>query len=330
MISYTSKKQQFGLSLIELMISMALGVGLMLGIVSFYQTSSANSVSQMSHSRTMESGRVALELLARDIRMADFRGCSEHSNINNMLDTSDTDWTGNATIQSILDAGIAGQNNVSSVSVNGKSVQDGTDVLTIRGTTDACAGVGRPGNFNTSAASLHISDQCKVDQGDILIITNCSGGDMFSVSGNPSTGGGGSGKITITHNTGNITSPSNAINNATKNFSRTYGSDARILQPFVKTFFLATGSNSSGDLSLYVDDNGTNIELVPFVTDFQVQYGEDSNGDGSVDAYKTANNLSTSEMEDVVSVQLTLIVSDGSHQEDFFDTTINIRNRVGS
>lgn len=74
--SRRSKKQtQLGLSLIELMISMALGLLVILAVTYVYAGSRTSYRHQESFSAVQESGRVALETLTRDIRMAGYPGC---------------------------------------------------------------------------------------------------------------------------------------------------------------------------------------------------------------------------------------------------------------
>ena len=74
--SLRSRKQtQLGLSLIELMISMALGLLVILAVTYVYAGSRTSYRHQESFSAVQESGRVALETLTRDIRMAGYPGC---------------------------------------------------------------------------------------------------------------------------------------------------------------------------------------------------------------------------------------------------------------
>lgn len=69
------KQAQLGLSLIELMISMALGLLVILAVTYVYAGSRTSYRHQEAFSAVQESGRVALETLTRDIRMAGYPGC---------------------------------------------------------------------------------------------------------------------------------------------------------------------------------------------------------------------------------------------------------------
>lgn len=67
--------KQAGLSLIELMISITLGLILMAGVVQMFVSSKSVFTTQQSMSRIQETGRLAIEFLSRDIRLAGFYGC---------------------------------------------------------------------------------------------------------------------------------------------------------------------------------------------------------------------------------------------------------------
>ncbi|QWT21531.1 PilW family protein [Bacillus sp. NP157] len=65
-----------GVSLIELMVAMALGLLVALGIVNIFTTTTGSSQSQTQLARLQESGRFAVTSLANDLRMANGQYCS--------------------------------------------------------------------------------------------------------------------------------------------------------------------------------------------------------------------------------------------------------------
>ncbi len=67
--------KQAGLSLIELMISITLGLILMTGVVQVFLSSKTTFTTQQAMSRVQETGRLAIEFISRDIRMAAYYGC---------------------------------------------------------------------------------------------------------------------------------------------------------------------------------------------------------------------------------------------------------------
>lgn len=65
---------QKGLSLVELMIAITLGLILMAGVMQLFISSKNTYQTQQGSSRVQETGRLALEFLSRDIRMAGYTG----------------------------------------------------------------------------------------------------------------------------------------------------------------------------------------------------------------------------------------------------------------
>ena len=139
---------------------------------------------------------------------------------------------------------------------------------------------GGSGNYSPlPSASLKVNLPNTLNDGDILLISDCIGGDIFQISsGNPSNTG------TVDHNTGSG-SPGNATN-----LSKVYRGDASIFYVREIIYTIATGSD--GQPALWRSLNGTNQEIVDDVSDLQVLYGEDMDNDKSVDRYVTASNVS--------------------------------------
>ena len=64
--------KQSGFTLIELMIVLTLSLFLMLAVIQIFSANSQNFRFSIAFSRMQENGRLALDELARDIRMAGF------------------------------------------------------------------------------------------------------------------------------------------------------------------------------------------------------------------------------------------------------------------
>jgi len=84
-----------GYTLIELLIATGLGIFLLSGVVQIFNSNSQSIRLVNASARVQEGGRIAMEMLTRDIRMADYWGCApDPSTITNHLKTdgSDTDY----------------------------------------------------------------------------------------------------------------------------------------------------------------------------------------------------------------------------------------------
>jgi type IV pilus assembly protein PilW len=74
MIRYTGKTQR-GMSVIELMIALAIGLFLTAGLISLFVNSKQSYRLNENMARLQENARFAMTFIARDIRMTDYRGC---------------------------------------------------------------------------------------------------------------------------------------------------------------------------------------------------------------------------------------------------------------
>ena len=74
--STSPSRHQRGLTLVELMIAMLLGLFLLGGLLQIFISSKQTYRMQEGLSRLQENGRFAIDFMARDIRLAGYKGCS--------------------------------------------------------------------------------------------------------------------------------------------------------------------------------------------------------------------------------------------------------------
>ncbi|MBK7902085.1 MAG: PilW family protein [Proteobacteria bacterium] len=79
MIASTIRMRQFGVSLIELMVAMVIGLFLILGAVTVFSQSRSTYRTAESVARLQEVGRLAMDVVETDVRMANFWGMSNHA-----------------------------------------------------------------------------------------------------------------------------------------------------------------------------------------------------------------------------------------------------------
>lgn len=313
-----------GFSLVELMVSIVLSSLLLYGVTEIYLSNKQSNRLQNGFSQVQENGRMAVEILTKDIRIADFWGCIPDSkSIMNNLDINSPNYV--AAIHDFGDGGLGGINNVTSQTIGGKTVLAGTDVLILRGSRENDVRI-EPPYMPLVSAALHINTGSKIKPDDVLLVSDCQAGDVFqNTATNTFTSG------TVDHNTGTGT-----IGNVRKEFQKSYGGDARILVPYAKAYFIANGT--SGLPSLFVSVDGNASELIPGVEDMQIEYGEDTDGDLVAEQWRTADLVV--DMEEVVAVKIQLMVAsddavgstaansaDRRLRKPYFFTT-NIRNRM--
>ncbi len=207
---------QTGLTLIEIMIAMLLGLFLIGGVIQLFIGSKQNYRVQENISRVQENGRFALYFLNKDIRMAGFWGCVKNNNnvITNHLDPAGKNYDANI---HQFDQPVTGTNGT-------------TDSITIRGAMDSGIRV-TPPYMNTNSAAVHVEAGNGLSQSDIILITDCRQADIFQLTNaNPDTSG------SVIHNTGSATNPGNA----SKDLSKTYEDDARIYSLQTITYSIQT------------------------------------------------------------------------------------------
>lgn len=277
----TARKQK-GLSLVEIMIAMLLGLFLTGGIMQIFASSRMTYKVHEATSRMQETGRMAIEVLARDIRMADFWGCaSDLGNVVNNLDSAGTGFV------DYLAGGVVGTDGGS-----------GPDSLMLRGGVDMDLGVEPPYGPQASANIKVPSNS--LSQGDIVFAADCTGGDIFQITNsNPDSG-------VLVHNTGATVSPGNS--NETNPLcpgsnahclSRIYGADAKVMMP--QEIFYEIAEGSEGHLALF--RNGE--EFLDGVEDLQLLYGEDTDGSNVANYYVPANQVT--DMGNVISIRFAVV-----------------------
>lgn len=324
------RRNQHGVTLIEIMIALVVGLILTGGILQVFASSQQTNRVHEAISRMQETGRMALEVISRDARMADFWGCAaDIGNVTNNLDS-----TGAGFID--FDAG----------GVDGTEGAGGApDTLVFRGGESSGLNLEPP--YGPQASSnVKVSAGNDLQQGDIVLLSDCESADIFQIT-NANPGGAG----TVVHNTGSGTSPGNY--NATNPgcpgggnahcLSKVYGADATLFGTTTTTYIVAPGSE--GEPALF--RNG--LEFLDGVENLQVLYGEDTDGDSVANYYVDANQVG--DMNRVISVRFAVVVrsardrlTNGVNQtydllganvtsadtrlRQVYSTTVTIRNRL--
>ena len=294
---YDTTRRQRGLSLVEIMVALTIGVVLLTGVIQIYASTKSTYRLQDNLARMQENGRFALSFLARDVRMAGYHGCSNFGPVTNTLNNA-------SSLQYDFSVGLIGYNDVGAsppavLSAAGIVPAPGTDVVVIRRNSDEPIRVVK----NNSSAQLFaevisqtpggcpdgtdkVSDLC---EGDILMVSDCVKSRIFQagtlqVTGTPPD-------VNITHpSSGN---PGNAISSwggASAPAEEQFGDDAEIVRIGTYAYFISNklvNGDTMPVLNRY--DGGQVFELVEGVEDMQISYGEDTDGDRTADVYRDAN-----------------------------------------
>lgn len=90
-LPHARPRVQKGFTLIELMVSLVLGLLLILGVISVYLTNQQAARTNEGLARLQESGRIAFELMSRELRQAGGNGCGARL-VSNVLNTPTANW----------------------------------------------------------------------------------------------------------------------------------------------------------------------------------------------------------------------------------------------
>jgi type IV pilus assembly protein PilW len=306
------KKQQ-GLSLIELMIAITLGLILMAGVLQVFLSSKTVYTTQQALSRIQETGRLAIDFLARDIRMAGYMGCASRSSemkITNTLNNSTQyQYDFETSIRGYTAAALPTGHNLSPVPTAN------TDLFVLRG----AYGSGVQVSQNNNGAQVFVSDlgqeagACAdgstrysgICAGDILVLTDCTKARIFQATHI----GAASSEVNLRHD-GSGATPGNALTSwggASAADDEVFKPGAELLTTSTITYFIATGT--SGRPSLWQNLNGNNLELLEGVEDMSVRYGLDNDGDYVPESYLAAGSIAAAKWPQVVALRIELLVS---------------------
>ena len=339
-------ERQRGFSLVELMIAMTIGFIVLAGIGYLYIESRQAFRSMDNLSRMQESARYALEIMARDIRMAGYRGCASSSGgfhntlskgtesaYNFGLPINGYDGVGaNWTPALPTDTG----------GLSGLNILSGTDAIILRSAFGGGTTVSKqPGN---SSADLQITTPNDLAINDIVLVTNCNAATVFQVT-NMNVNGAGQ---NVVHNVG-TGSPGNFTKDLVENYSASGG---EIIKMQSKSYFIRTGAG--GRPALWQFDNykpagGDNpAEITEGIENMQILYGIDADSNGIVEGYSSADAVANWSL--VAAVRISLLVAgnddnvatskqkynyngalvDAPDQRlrQVFTTTVSVRNRT--
>lgn len=156
-----SRACQKGLSLVELMISLALGLLIVLAVTYVFAGSRTNYRHQEAFSAVQESGRIALEVLTRDVRMAGYPGC------------------GNLTFLQHLSPGFSNDVALAGTANAVATVPDSISVT--RGSSNLTSVVSMPSISQVQLVGVGALGTVAV--GDQLLVTDCAYTEVFQVAG---------------------------------------------------------------------------------------------------------------------------------------------------
>lgn len=324
-----------GLSLIELMVAITLGLLLTAGMIQLFNSSKVTFQTNDAIARVQENGRFALELLKRDLREAgSFGFCAGQIEINNHLNTGcgggaddffnpdrslvgwEFEGTGlgdDYTLPADLDPSNASTGDWDSSAdssdlpnrLSGLPVP-GSDVLVVRRMAPL-PGLTAVGNTPANNNSINLVAAHGLPPDSLVLVTNCTTADLFQNRSNANA-------TAFSAGTGSCSNPGPGNNNSV-NWSTQYGSDMQALTVTQIAYYIGVNP-VTGETGLYRWNmsQGTSAaaaeELIEGAESMQVLYGFSQAapaGDGqSVNNWLTADQVPADGWQQVIAVRLAL------------------------
>lgn len=299
---------QGGFSLVELMVSILIGLILVGGAISLLVTSKQSYVVQEDMARLQENGRFALDMIGRDIRLAGYAGCAhEMRNLTVVGDpvaghVGDFSWPVEG-----LEQGEASWR-PSGYAVSGALGLDGaSDAITLRHIGGPSAALAA--DQATTAAPVTAGGALSFEVGDAVAVSDCRGAHVFEA-----TAGGGS------------------LGGRSYQASALDGNQGQASAATAVRYFIAPSADGGNALwRVALGENGLSMsaaeaanqraELLRGVEAIQLRYGVDRTPrDGVADTYLRADQLDNSNPADsdwsrVVAVRVALLLRTSGNRQ---------------
>lgn len=323
---------QRGLSVVELLISLVIGMAVIAGSIQVVVSSKRSFMDQDEVTFIQANARYALDLMGKDIRMAGYLGCATR---NSVQMANSINPTGSHFVSLHGLRGYEGEVDANSFPDDFKAnVKSGTDSILIRRASET--GELDVKGHNPTAAVVDIFGTHTYQDGSTLMIADasCRNVGLFQTTGFSSN--------KINHNTGtgfpgNCTKiikgeftcddckddPNKAVECAGYGKATgQYGPGSKVMQFVAHAYFVGESSVMPGMSALrrqVFNANGapsTNSEEIALgVEDMEILYGVDSNKDGNVDQLRKASEMdlngdgtiSDAEWDQAISVQISLV-----------------------
>jgi len=300
------RTQQSGFTLIDLLVGLVIGLIALAAMGSMYVASSRHYTTQEASARLQESGRIAMEMIMRDLRMAGYLGCAEDiENIYNHAVDTNTGTRVDSDLfdfrfpieyldsRELADVGtLKWYPSATSTTLTAENMLENTGAFKIKG-LDPNTSIAITQVMVQPSGVLHVEDPNDLQKGQLIGVTDCQSADIFAVSTKNPAGTG-----TLGHTTGeqpgypyqndaDIAGKGCSTSSGVGNrhcLSKVYDTDAQIMRFNAARYYIATGTNGP---ALFRQDiiNGTN-EFVPGIENLTILWGVDTDSDRIPDEYQ--------------------------------------------
>lgn len=292
-----------GLSLIELMIALLIGMLITAGILYLFQGSKQSFRYGDTMARMQENGRLALDAIGGDLRLIAFSGCRSVSNL------APQKLVASPNIAFDDDTVVGGRTYSSSDPVVGANGVNSSHIITLKHVSESSARLAQ--DMTSPSSDLVFAKDGtapKFYANQIITIASCDAMDIFRATNVAET----STTITVKHETSGNTSA---------DLSATYTTFARLAGYVELTYYVRnTGRVNNRNQAIYglfrratlnqaVVAGADDEEIAEGINDLRITYGLDTDGDGSVDSYAATESMAATQWTQVISVRVEMLIA---------------------
>lgn len=322
--------RQSGLSVVELLVSLVISMAVVAGSVQVVVTSKKNFLDQDEVTFIQTNARFALDLMAKDIRMAGYLGCATQESVQ-IANSINDDAGGYISMHGLR--GFEGETSTATFPADiAANAAVGTDAILIRRASES--GEMDVSKHNAASAVIHVWENHSYTPGSTLVIADasCRNVGIFQVSGPNSVPAN-----HINHNTGSGTKNCTKIvkgkfvcDSSCKAVScggygtatGEYGPGSKVMEFVSRVYYIGESTVMPGMpalkrsvLNVQGLPSTSSEELALGVEDMEILYGIDSDDNGDVDQLRSAANMdlngdgtiTNEEWDQVLNVKISLV-----------------------
>ena len=290
--------KQRGLSLVELLVAITIGLFLLGGVISIFLSSKVTYFANEKTARLQENGRVALDLLAHDIRAAGYMGCAKGGFSSTLNSPTSLMWNYATPLQGFESTGTNTWSPAYVAGTLSPAPVSGSDIIVVRTTRRDSRVLRLEAGLATATAAPAVLNDTSIAAGQVMIISNCLASTVFQVTNyTPGTPNG-----SIEHVVGG-SSPGNV--SADLGYKFDVGARVAPLQTLI--YYIANNP-ATNEPSLYRQTGTTQPAdlMIDGVESMQIAYAVDTGIDRVADEYRPASTITN--WDRVLSVSISLLM----------------------
>ena len=299
------KTNQDGFTMVELLVTLAMTAILTASVYGIFGVQAQRKAVEQKSIEMQQNARVAIDAIARDMRMAGFWGCMTPGNFKNTVRGQESDIF-------LQMNPVLGLNNLTSDNPYGAKAN--TDLLVLSYANGDSGIPVDPPYMNTSSADIHLASAGDLQAGDVVLVTDCAFTSVFQITHINDSG------RSCVHSSNQGQGTPNP-GNSEKDLGHVYGPGSYVFPMGAKYYWVnpqneLKASMGGFDTSTNTFKNDFNVQTIAEnIEDLQLQYGVDSDNDGRPDQWYAGSNVPN--WSNVIAVQIFLLARSAKMEKDY-------------